>query len=511
MFSKQDFIKKNYGYIIIFIIFLAFLLKQFKNVYIYFDDFGYLSLSYGYIVTDVIGSEYNLMQFLEYMYNHYLVVNGRLLYASLLPFMNMLFGINGVKYVMPIIIVIILLLIFREIKGNQDLTSKKSVLLAIFICLLYGTISIYIHNQGTYWFAASYLYITPLIVFLIFSNMYYRTMDSEDVPSQKKQVLLVVLAFIAGFSSEQWLSAAIGFILIIILMKLYKKVKIKIYDFLVLILAFVGGLPILTSPAVRDRMNNNQAFMELKMGERILGNADNIVNTFFSTYNKLYLIVFVTILIVLTLYLIEKKKGNLYVHLAYISASVYLLYKVVTLKDIYLSGEKSLSVVILILYLLWSLLQIVIFYKDEVNKFPIYIMLAAYISLACLVIVPEIPLRVMLPFIFLSFILFGDIFLKVIVENFKLSCMLIIFLAMLAVPNLITIYNGYKENYEILAHNEHVLNEYDGNGEVVLTKSKDLLYGSAMMYFEGLDYIKYWMIEYYDLPESTTIIYIDGN
>ena len=65
---------------LVFLAFYVFLIMQFGKVFVYYDDFGYLSLSYGNTVPDVIGSNYTLSQLLSFMGKHYFYSNGRLFY-----------------------------------------------------------------------------------------------------------------------------------------------------------------------------------------------------------------------------------------------------------------------------------------------------------------------------------------------------------------------------------------------------------------------------------------------
>ena len=56
---------------LVFLAFYVFLIMQFGKVFVYYDDFGYLSLSYGNTVPDVIGYKYTLSQLLSFMGKHY--------------------------------------------------------------------------------------------------------------------------------------------------------------------------------------------------------------------------------------------------------------------------------------------------------------------------------------------------------------------------------------------------------------------------------------------------------
>ena len=59
------------GVLLVFAVFLWYLLAQYSSVYIYYDDYGYLSLSYGYRVQGVTGLGYTPAQMLEFVQGHY--------------------------------------------------------------------------------------------------------------------------------------------------------------------------------------------------------------------------------------------------------------------------------------------------------------------------------------------------------------------------------------------------------------------------------------------------------
>ena len=65
--------------VFIFGIFYVYLLQQFSKVFVYYDDYGYLSLSYGNIVENVNGPSYTFKQLLQFLKGNYWVANGRLL------------------------------------------------------------------------------------------------------------------------------------------------------------------------------------------------------------------------------------------------------------------------------------------------------------------------------------------------------------------------------------------------------------------------------------------------
>ena len=62
-------------------------------------------------------------------------------------------------------------------------------------------------------------------------------------------------------------------------------------DFGTLAAAVAGALPILTSPAVKMRMDNNSEFSNLPFIQKVMTNLRNLMNLFFSSDNQNYLAV----------------------------------------------------------------------------------------------------------------------------------------------------------------------------------------------------------------------------
>ena len=226
----------KYAYLAVFAAFYVFLLMQFGNVFIYYDDYGYLSLSYGTNI-DVAGAEYSFSELLAFMKGHYFNSNGRLLYMFLYCFVHMLGGIRGVQVFMATAVLAVALLLFftarRMLEGRLEaekvsgdgtkeeggelqgrLSPGALAALAAFLCLLYGTLGIMVQRMGTYWYAASFIYVVPAITFLVFALYFYRTvfLPKGEKPGVLRMCLCAALGFLAACSGLSqryplWLSA----------------------------------------------------------------------------------------------------------------------------------------------------------------------------------------------------------------------------------------------------------------------------------------------------------------
>ena len=78
MRNEQTIIKiKNIINIGIWAAFFCFLILQYRKVFLYYDDYGYMSMSYGWAPADWVFGNSMLFIF-RYMYRPYFQVNGRL-------------------------------------------------------------------------------------------------------------------------------------------------------------------------------------------------------------------------------------------------------------------------------------------------------------------------------------------------------------------------------------------------------------------------------------------------
>ena len=455
---------------LVFLAFYVFLIMQFGKVFVYYDDFGYLSLSYGNTVPDVIGSNYTLSQLLSFMGKHYFYSNGRLFYLFLFSFLNMIGGLAAVQVFMATSVLAILMLVHYVVMRHIKPAGWRPVFLAAFICLLYGTIGILIQRLGTYWYAASFLYVVPTVTFLVLAVLYYETIGEE--PETWKKAVCIVLAFFAAFSQEEWLVAVIGYICMVIAWKTLKKYRVRAYDFGTLAAAVAGALPIL----LMALMGLGAYMIWKKMKLPVL----NIVYLAFSAAITVYLFL----------------KLNRHVLGA--------------------GGHSQAMIWVLFLYLIVTAVQVIRILYDRDQILMGMIFLAAILTLACLVVVPELPQRVLLPFIYLSYTLFGYLFCLILLERKSVVWGLagLVFVAAVSIPNLKNIYRGYRINYEVLMYNDGVIRDaaarIRGGEEIkklTLYQNPDRLCSCEMVYDENFKYMIYWMDEYYDLPSEVELEY----
>ena len=150
--------KQKYLSCTIFVVFFIILMIQHSFVYMYFDDYGYASLSMVNNIPDVSGTHFNFIQFYEYYKLHYLTVTGRIFFQSFMT-LSMAAGIWCIRIVQCIFITLTLILIYKIIQRYSNL---KPSFIAITVCCLYGLMEIFLMDKSIYWFTIfSYLSMAP--------------------------------------------------------------------------------------------------------------------------------------------------------------------------------------------------------------------------------------------------------------------------------------------------------------------------------------------------------------
>lgn len=536
----------KYAYLAVFAAFYVFLLMQFGNVFIYYDDYGYLSLSYGTNIH-VAGAEYSFSELLAFMKGHYFNSNGRLPYMFLYCFVHMLGGIRGVQVFMATAVLAVVMLLFFIVKqmleGRLEAAEEEKrscreedevhgtlgpvalAALAAFLCLLYGTLGIMVQRMGTYWYAASFIYVVPAITFLVFALYFYRTvfLPKGEKPGVLRMCLCAVLGFLAAWSQEQWFVTTVSFVIICLGIKLWRDRRLELYEILTFLVCAAGGLIIIFSPAVSSRMNSagNAEFAALSFLGKLGKNIPLLMNLFFSGENIRYLMFFFPMMIFMGCMTAAKDRKLLPLHLGFsaVSAAVFAGILLKQKFHVFAPGAYSaLTANLLLLYIAFCFAEVILFYRAEKQPFGSIVFAAAVLSVGSAVIVPEVPLRIFYPFLYLSWLLFAYMYGRILlteVNRIPVSAVCTLaFLAMVSIPNLKSIYTGYRINYQVLMYDDAVFREsaeairQGADIETIeVYELPDLLCKNEVVYDENFSFMIAWMRQYYDLPEYVEFEY----
>lgn len=536
----------KYAYLAVFAAFYVFLLMQFGNVFIYYDDYGYLSLSYGTNIH-VAGSEYSFSELLAFMRGHYFNSNGRLLYMFLYCFVHMLGGIRGVQVFMATAVLAVVMLLFFIVKqmleGRLEAAEEEKrscreedevygtlgpvalAALAAFLCLLYGTLGIMVQRMGTYWYAASFIYVVPATTFLVFALYFYRTvfLPKGEKTGVLRMCLCAVLGFLAAWSQEQWFVTTVSFVIICLGIKLWRDRRLELYEILTFLVCGAGGLIIMFSPAVSSRMNSagNAEFAALSFLGKLEKNIPLLMNLFFSGENIRYLMFFFPMMIFMGCMTAAKDRKLLPLHLGFsaVSAAVFAGILLKQKFHVFAPGAYSaLTANLLLLYIAFCFAEVILFYRAEKQPFGSIVFAAAVLSVGSAVIVPEVPLRIFYPFLYLSWLLFAYMYGRILLTEVKRipvsAVCTLAFLAMVSIPNLKSIYTGYRINYQVLMYDDAVFREsaeairQGADIETIeVYELPDLLCKNEVVYDENFSFMIAWMRQYYDLPEYVEFEY----
>ena len=140
------------------------------------------------------------------------------------------------------------------------------------------------------------------------------------------------------------------------------------------------------------------------------------------------------------------------------------------------------------------------------------------LSVGSAAIVPEVPLRIFYPFLYLSWLLFAYLYGKALLREAGrlpvVSLAALLYLSAVSIPNLRNIYQGYRSNYEVLMYDDAVFKESARaikNGadidSIEVYELPDLLCKNEVVYDENFSFMIVWMREYYDLPEDVEFDY----
>ncbi|WP_317913309.1 DUF6056 family protein [Carnobacterium maltaromaticum] len=486
----------------IFFMFLIYLIAQHSFIYMYFDDFGHASLSYGGSIEGVKGHSFTISQLFEWGEWYYFKWGGRIVYYLLFLLPLLAINIHLFMFIQSLIIFGIVIYMY---KICLYFTKKDSSVVSIVsLIILYGLIPIDIMKDTVYWASASVCYIWSFLPLLM--TIYYLMIfcDRNYKIRLRNYISILFLSFFAASSFEQSAAAMLIFLIAYPIYCLYNKIPIKVkLSLLAILSAGIGAAIQIFAPGNKIRVEvTDSNFASLSFVEKMFRGIPNVLNLLFYQQTLIFLIL---LLILVTLGYTRFIKFNQISWLVIIFNSVLIAF----LSKIYIQGNEF-SLKIKLIIALWLMVILVAYFvinKQEVI-IPYLIMLVA--SIGCLVLSPAILNRSIVYFVFILFVI-----ISVLLENLfqtqanELKQFLIvgiIITGLFSASNTITIFNGYYVNSEINRKNNKILENavYDSN-EVNVYKLPERSYSNVVPYEESHDYsfIEEWMREYYNLGPNT--------
>ena len=415
----------------------------------YHDDYAYAGLTYFYTVEGPYSERLTLLNYVNYLYQHYIGWGGRIVaFGIAIPFMHA--GPSVFWLVQSLLVTGILCFgasIAARFTAREDFPQTLLFLLAS-----YMSMKITLVRDGLYWGAASVLYVWPMFFLLWAIFLIMRE------PLRKKDIALAaVLFFIASASSEPFSLYAFAFVGMRLLVDVVEKKKRLLPNLLWLSTSLAGFLFCFLAPGNLKRAMSAPGQSVPPLAELLKGIPDAFV------WAKIAFPLFYSpLLLFLTL----------------LALCFYAL-------RIGMAKEK----------IYWQLFPFV----------------AACCATTCLFLLPvaRSP-RVSMPLI-LTLPIIAAPALNALLK--KLPGKLLPALCLLGIigyglSSYIPIWEGYRANYDTIVANDATLSAYKpGDMSVVLKKLPDEQYANAMPYTPGTDYMAFFMKQYYDVPMDIPLIF----
>ena len=155
----------------------------------------------------------------------------------------------------------------------------------------------------------------------------------------------------------------------------------------------------------------------------------------------------------------------------------------------------------------------IVFYLIKTKKYEcLYIFLGALGTQAMLVVSPVVAPRTCIPFMISMGYVTAVILLDLFEDEILVKAAISVF-GVIAVLNICSVTMGYYSNYSEYTYDRKVLEDAsqaikDGKDiqVVKLKKLENDYYSGGMPY--TIDYIKYWMKNYYEIPQSVEFVWV---
>ncbi len=512
----KTFFQKEKSAIVIFSAFFIILLFQFFNVGIYYDDYGYLSLSYC-VPTPHEGHVYTVSQLISFMGEHYANVNGRFIQVFIWLMLFKIGGLGLVRVAAAAVLTVIAAL-------SYSLTSKEKstvpgALRAVLLCLCFFIIPLEIHRHGTYWFVAFFIYYLPLIALVLFAKYYTSCSNLNKI---FKSVIIVILVFLSSWSVENVAAACVGMTGLLFIIKTVKEKRFAFSEALYTISAGFGMTALLLSPGIIKRATETAGDVDLL--HRIKNSVTMVFFSLFSDYMRPFMSVLIAAALIMSVYLFFRCKK-----LVFIANSVVLI--PVAVIELFKPRIFHDAIVLNLVWLIASvalagavLLPIFSYYILSEQHSKAVVVGIGVLSVMALAGVPSFPERVFITFMMVSSIVIADsvsLFYELVSDRKKPIFAVAFALAFLAfgitaTVNFGKIFIGYRTNAHINIENEARLKDAADRikaGEEIAEihllrfEEENDKYATVMFYEQPGNWFKGMIENYYEIPGYVELIY----
>ncbi len=486
--------------LLVFAIFFIILLVLHHFMWMYYDDYGYASLSYLGEQSWTVGPEADSGDVAQFLWYHYMNWAGRPYFVFLVPLLRL--GLPVFRIVQSLVILGIVILGYKVVKKKD----KDSPWLAALICSVFGLLQASIISDGVLWPAASVSYIFPLLpalgaILAIRNNhkilggilVLAATWSQEQIAVLVMTVLS--LSFIwrwlwskkARFAKmKEFLSKKFGYE--------FQAQGIGWSNVYTLIMGILGFCLLMFSPGQLARIHDTSEFYQLSLFGKIKQNTPLIMDGTFGGTN----IFLVIILVIVSLYVIYQNRNMKKLCLV---SSVWT-FLVATLILIRYSDSPLLEVWAIAAMAIWAILlvinYVIYFLRAQRIEF-IFMIFGAILATGMMVMAPYFPYRGALAFWLTMGLLMAAIIQQIQPKDFAIAVI------GLALINSSTVIYGFYQNDSAQKYNDNALRNSNGSSVITLKKWANTTHGTTPPWTNdyAITLIKY----YYGLPQDTEFVW----
>lgn len=499
---------------------LAMVFYQVRNVFYYFDDYGYLSLSYQNLYQ--LQGKMGLVDILIFLKNHYLRWGGRVLYFFLL----ILYGRNiWVLRVALCIHIFVMLLIMGKL-ADYEKKGYIGVLNIAMPALLYALIEVDFLRDGAYWFTAAVLYVFPIPWLLLGVILFYQEsfQDRKTVlwrRSAAARIFCCPILFLASCSQEQISLCVTVIIMLATAEYVWEKRRIELFQIASNAACWIGCAILLAAPG------NYKRLQESVVRKSLIECIDTSLHIITADYTKYITIAIMIAVSMVSVSVLRKTRGKAIKLLTGVWAAAGAVLGVTMILGGYgmltalqtifrlvrLERFNAYCNVFLSIYLVgsWTLLFIwyAFYHKLRIYK---WFLTGAAVIIGVTFFSPNVSIRMMLPALLLIIAVTGEIIVNFATEmngvKKRVFAVLLALITAFAGINYHYIMYGYYRNAAQAEYNMNILQNFEEYADdslcVLLKKNTDDTFGNMMPYMPGYDYILEYMKKMYEIPDDAT-------
>ena len=420
---------------------------------------------------------------------HYMFHGGRVLFLSILVFALRL-GQSFIQCFQAIWIWLSCFMMYTLFKRK-----RYDIFVALVTVTCFGSLSMRGLIDSVFWYTASVIFFWPILPMTIGFLLWKKGLTN------KKTTFGCALAFfIAAFSEEQWAVAIICAFVILFVWDVISKDVVKAKN-VVYISGVTGALIELLAPGNFVRVDET-SFYDMGFISKILFKTPLIFDVNFDLSNGVEILLLgFTVLVVISALMIGRKRKILIATNIIISLLLLLVG--------FVNINASVKLCVRIVYAVFIAFEIGGYFITKKKIFNFAFFIGAIATQGMMVMAPNEPSRIVMPFQLIFIILILDILTNESdIWKSKLYRFIFGVIIIAAIVNIGYITYGYYKNIEVNEFNKKAFeaaSEQYAKGQKIekinLKRKEDDRFSSVMPYQEGREYLIPFYESYYEIED----------